>query len=208
MGGVFARPPDSEPCGLKSKLSLQIHPPGGALPLSGGRKMTRDIPLDFKAAGADRWPAPGPDPGGRDLPSPPHETYGTAQDVPMDPAPAGVQESDGAGAPGAQKNGDAIRGEDSQRLAGLRREKPVNAAVHRLSGKFRDHLDSDPMNLLGASRMGPAMQGLEKSRKNPRRAGVPLADPRGKRKEINFFGACCPKKCGGRGGGTDRQVCW
>ena len=143
--------------------------------------MTSHVPLDLEAAGPDGRTGPGLDGRRTNPPMAAHDPRRVQENAPLDASPAGVQHSDHAPLIAAQKNRNAIRRKNRQRLSGRLREEAVNSGIFFRAGKRRDHLEPRTMDLLRRSRPNRPFSPSKETAQRPGRPGVAMTSVRRKK---------------------------
>jgi hypothetical protein len=98
-----------------------------------------------------------------------------------------MQKTDHAWSGHRQKNGEAIGGEDRQRLTRDIRQKTVGAFEFSRSGEPRNHADFTTVNLLRAGKCRGKTLAAQNPEQGPRRPSIPLTPVRRKENNAQVF---------------------
>jgi len=120
-----------EPASLPPDLRREIEDPAVFPAPAGGREVPCDVPFYFKTTRPDRRAGPDGNFSGGTADILLNRAHGLFQNFPSDSAPAGMQQSHHLPRRDRQKNGNAIRREDCQRLIDRLSQQAVGARVFR-----------------------------------------------------------------------------
>ncbi len=125
-------------------------------------------------------PRPGQNLARLDMPFSPEKPDGLLQNVLVDPAPSGMQETNHLSIFSAQENRNAISRKDHQRLIRRFREKAI--CLHTFPGfhQSRDNRDLRVVHLLGAGKRDGKFVGSKDAGKRTRRSRIAVAAVRRK----------------------------
>jgi len=104
--------------------------------------------------------------------------------MPADSAPSRMQQADHFGPVGAQKNRNAVRGKNGERLVGDCRKKAVGFRVNLPPEKLWNELNACAVDLFGSGGMDITMSHLENSGQGPRSSRISLASAGRKRNNV------------------------